>query len=84
MKIQLTIKPVFCGPASVGTIKLVQFIRERFSFDLVKAKSIVDAAVFESRPSLFDYEGHIEQEELDQFISGFKKPDDLEIEMVVI
>jgi hypothetical protein len=45
--IRLLVKPRFCGPASVGTVSVVQLIREYCNLDLAGAKEIVDRAVFQ-------------------------------------
>jgi hypothetical protein len=42
----LRVEPVFCGPASVGTVRLIKLIRERFGLSLVDAKAQVDRCVF--------------------------------------
>lgn len=44
--VYLRVTPIFCGPASVGTVELIKVIRARFGMSLVEAKVIVDRCVF--------------------------------------
>ena len=44
--IHLRIEPVFCGPASVGTVELIKVLRDRFELSLPEAKAYVDRCVF--------------------------------------
>jgi ABC-type iron transport system FetAB ATPase subunit len=45
--IYLRVEPVFLGPASVGTVELIQLVRRRFGLSLSAGKAIVDRCVFE-------------------------------------
>jgi hypothetical protein len=40
------IKPVFWGPVSLGTTRVIKVLCDRFEFGLTKAKGLVDRAVF--------------------------------------
>lgn len=44
--IRLFVEPVFCGPASVGTVGLIELVRERLGLSLSEAKACVDRCVF--------------------------------------
>ena len=44
--VYLRVEPVFCGPASVGTVELIKLIRVRFGLSLAGAKALVDRCVF--------------------------------------
>jgi hypothetical protein len=44
--VHLRVDPVFCGPASVGTVELIKLIRECFGLSLADAKAYVDRCVF--------------------------------------
>ncbi len=44
--IYLRIEPVFCGPASVGTVELIKLLRDRLELPLPEAKAYVDRCVF--------------------------------------
>ena len=44
--IRLRVDPVFCGPVSVGTVGLIQLVRERLGLSLADAKACVDHCVF--------------------------------------
>jgi hypothetical protein len=44
--IRLRVEPVFCGPVSVGTVGLIQLVRERLGLPLGEAKACVDRCVF--------------------------------------
>ena len=44
--VHLRVEPVFCGPASVGTVGLIKLVRERFGLSLAGAKALVDRCVF--------------------------------------
>ena len=45
--VHLNVEPVFCGPASVGTVELIKLVRERFGLSLAEAKAYVDRCVFD-------------------------------------
>lgn len=45
--IHLRIEPVFCSPASVGTVGLIKLVSKRFGLPLAEAKSLVDRCVFD-------------------------------------
>ncbi len=44
--IRLRVEPVFCGPASVGTVSLILLVRERLGLSLSEAKACIDRCVF--------------------------------------
>jgi hypothetical protein len=44
--VHLRVDPVFCGPASVGTVGLIKVVRARFGLSLAEAKALVDRCVF--------------------------------------
>lgn len=44
--IRLRVEPVLCGPVSVGTVGLIQLVRERLGLSLAEAKACVDRCVF--------------------------------------
>jgi hypothetical protein len=45
--VYLRVEPVFCGPASVGTVELIKLVRERLGLSLAEAKAYVDRCVFD-------------------------------------
>jgi ribosomal protein L7/L12 len=45
--VHLRVEPVFCGPASIGTVELIKLVRERFGLSLAEAKAYVDRCVFD-------------------------------------
>ena len=44
--VHLHVEPVFCGPASVGTVGLIKLLQSRFGLSLAEAKVLVDRCVF--------------------------------------
>ena len=44
--VALKVTPVFCGPASVGTVNLIKVVRESMGVSLAEAKELVDDSVF--------------------------------------
>lgn len=45
--VRITINGKFCGPISVGSIAIIQLLREHAGHTLTEAKEIVDRCVFE-------------------------------------
>ncbi|APR79372.1 Hypothetical protein A7982_04719 [Minicystis rosea] len=45
--IRLTIEPTFVGPASAGTVRVIELLRRHLDMSLTEAKRHVDACVFD-------------------------------------
>ncbi len=45
--VHLRVEPTFCGPASIGTVELIELLRKRLDLPLADAKSFVDRCVFD-------------------------------------
>ena len=50
--VRLSIQPLLCGPASIGTVEVIRLVRLYGGLGLAEAKSLVDRCVFDGEAAL--------------------------------
>ena len=74
VKILMSIDGEFCGPASRGTVRHIQVIRETLGLSLAEAKQIVDRCVFDEETVEIEVESEALAAELTRRLGELEEP----------